>query len=142
MKNLANCKPSEFIKQTNRIKKSVEKWMKAVDIINIRRNAPKLKEVPLDADVETKAEIFAENKRLMTEQGLKNTSRILDAMLEEHPDETLELLALVCFIEPKDADNHSMREYLTAITEMMNDEAVIGFFTSLAKWGLTSTSDA
>lgn len=37
MKNLANCTPSEFLKQTNKIKKSVEKWLKATDIMEIRK---------------------------------------------------------------------------------------------------------
>ena len=44
MKNLANCKPSEFLVQTNRIRKSVENWLTVTDILNIRRNQPELKE--------------------------------------------------------------------------------------------------
>lgn len=142
MKTLANCKPSEFLKQTNRIKKATEKWLKLTDIMNIRRNAPELKEAPLDADVETKAKIFTENKKLIAEQSLKNLSLILDAMLDKYPDETLELLALICFVDPEHVDDHKMSEYLEAITEMLNDEAVLGFFTSLARWGLTNTSGA
>ena len=66
---------------------------------------------------------------------------MLDAILEKHPDETLELLALLCFVEPKDVDKHTMDEYLTAITEMITNSAVIGFFTSLQRLGLTSISE-
>ena len=61
---------------------------------------------------------------------------------DEHPDETLDLLALLCFIEPEDVDNHSVDEFLEAITEMISNQAVIGFFTSLAQLGLMDTSGA
>ena len=44
MKNLANCKPSEFLVQTNKIRKSVEKWLTVTDIMNIRRTQPELAE--------------------------------------------------------------------------------------------------
>ena len=48
----------------------------------------------------------------------------------------MDLLALLCFVDPEDVDNHTMDEYLKAITEMITNDAVIGFFTSLAKTGL------
>jgi hypothetical protein len=44
MKNLANCKPSEFLKQTNRIRKSVSKWLTDTDIANIRKRMPNIKD--------------------------------------------------------------------------------------------------
>ena len=140
MKTLANCKPTEFLKQTNRIKKATEKWLTATDIMAIRRNMPELEVPDLDASVEEKARIMAENKQKRDAQVRANVSQILDNILDKHPDETLELLALVCFVEPKDVDDHTIDEYLTAITEMINNEAVLGFFTSLARWGVTNTS--
>ena len=142
LKTLANCKPSEFLKQTNRLKKSVEKWLTETDIVNIRKKVPALEPVPIDATVETKAEIFAINKKRMEEQARKNVSEMLDAILELYPDETLEVLALCCFIEPKDIDNYTMRDLLIPINSLLNDEAVIDFFTSLASLGQTITSDA
>jgi S-DNA-T family DNA segregation ATPase FtsK/SpoIIIE len=54
----------------------------------------------------------------------------------------LDLLALACFVEPKDVDEHTMEEYMVALTEMMNNKAVNGFFTSLVRWGQTSTLTA
>jgi hypothetical protein len=41
MKNLANCTPREFLKQTSKIKGSVEKWLKVTDVMNIRKRMPK-----------------------------------------------------------------------------------------------------
>lgn len=121
MKNLANCKPSEFLKQTNRIRKSVEKWLTETDIINIRKRMPELPDI---VDAETR-------KKAMAEQARKNMSAILDAALEQHPDETLELLALACFVEPENVDDYPIADYLTAVSELIGNQAVIGFFTSL-----------
>ena len=142
MKNLATCGPREFVKQTSRIRKATEKWLKATDLMNIRKNMPELEKIPADADDATKDRIFAENKRKMREQSRKNASKMLDAILDEHPDETVDLLALMCFIEPKDADKYPMEDYLKAITEMISNEAVVGFFTSLAQLGLMDSFGA
>ena len=142
MKNLATCKPSEFLRQTNRIKKAAEKWLTDTDILNIRKNLPKLETIDKDADVEERNRIFEANQKKARKQMLENTSKILDAIMEDHPDETLELIALLCFVEPKDVDNYTVEEYLTSVTEMLTNKAVVGFFTSLAQWGLTSTRSA
>lgn len=142
MKNLATCKPSEFLRQTNRIKKAAEKWLNDTDILNIRKNLPKLQTIDKNADVEERNRIFEQNQKKARKQMLENTSKILDAIMEDHPDETLELIALLCFVEPKDVDNYTVEEYLTSVTEMLTNKAVVGFFTSLAQWGLTSTRSA
>lgn len=129
MKNLANCKPSEFLKQTNRIRKSVEHWLTVTDITNIRKTLPKLEEG-----------MTKEQKQEATMAQVKaNMSSMFDSMLETHADETLELLALVCFVEPEHVDDYPMSDYLDAVNELMNDKAVIGFFTSLARLGQTIT---
>ena len=140
MKNLANCKPSEFLKQTNLIKKSVERWLTDTDILNIRKRQAVLKHADKDAPVEEKRRIGEENNKLVMEQTKKNFSAMLDAILDEHPEETLEVLALICFVDPEDVDNHQMGEYLSAISELLDSKAVIDFFTSLAKWAVPSIS--
>ena len=140
MKNLATCKPSEFLKQTNRIKKATEKWLTDTDILNIRKNIPEFEKIDPNAPVEERNRIFAENMKKRNEQSRENLSKMLDAILDKHPDETLELLALLCFVEPSDVDNYPMSDYLAAIGEMITNESVIGFFTSLARWAQTNTS--
>lgn len=125
MKNLATCKPSEFIRQTSRVKKSVEKWLKATDIMEIRKTLP-----AFDENM-TKEERNAALKK----QGKENFSKILDVIMDEHPDETLELLALLCFVEPEDIDNHEVSEYLESVSELMSSKAVVSFFSSLMQLG-------
>lgn len=129
MKNLANCKPSEFLRQTVKIKKSVEKWLKLTDIMNIRRRKP---DIPEGATREEKA-------TALREQARENAMAMFETVFEEHPEETLEVLALMCFVEPENVDDHSVGEYLKAFTELINDESVMDFFTSLARLGLKAT---
>lgn len=140
MKTLASCKPSEFLKQTNRIKKSVEKWLTETDIMNIRKRTPNL--LKYDKDADDAKEVYKENQERIRKQARENASAIFDAVCEEHPEETLELLALLCFIEPENADDHTVSEYLEAVTELISSEAVINFFISLGRLGLTRTPTA
>ena len=129
MKTLANCNPREFLVQTNKIRKSVIKWLDDTKILEIRANKPQFTE---DATEE-------EKKTATIEQIKTNLSEMLDAMLDEHPEETAELLGLLCFIEPSDLDNHTMPELLNAFTEIINCPEIIGFFTSLMQLVQKST---
>ena len=133
MKNLANCKPSEFLRQTNRIKRSLEKWMTDIEFKKIRSQLPEMTDIPKDADDITRKRIMVENKQKMKDQAYKNLSIIIDSALGEYPDETLEVLALLCFVEPENVDDHPMSEYITALTELITDEAVINFFISFSR---------
>lgn len=132
MKNLANCKPSEFLKQTNLIRKSVERWLKATDLINIRARKPDFSGIP-ESNHDARAAVVAEQAR-------QNLNDILYQMLEEHPDETLEILALVCFVDPRHVDDHTVAEYLDALSEIISNKSVLNFFVSLARLEQTPIS--
>ena len=132
LKTLATCKPSEFLKQTNRIRKVAEKWLKNTDILNIRKTQP---EYPEGVTTE-------EKERILQAQVKENLSKMFDAILEDYSDETLELLALVCFVEPENVDDHEMSEYITAVSELINNTAVLSFFTSLVRLGQRNTLGA
>lgn len=137
-KNLANCKPSEFIKQTFRIKKNVEKWLDHTDIMSIRKNMPEMLKIESGMTEDQRQVVFEENKKRLQSQSMKNVMEILDAVMDTHADETLEILALCCFVEPKDVDNYDISFYLNSISELIRNESVIGFFTSLAQLGAMS----
>ena len=142
LKTLATCKPTEFLRQTNRIKKSVEKWLTDTDILNIRKRVAVLEMIPQGASDEERKAIFERNKKLTEEQAKKNISAMLDAILDEHPEETLEVLALCCFVEPDHIDDYTVSDYLDAFNSLINDKAVVNFFTSLASLGQMNTSNA
>lgn len=141
MKNLANCKPSEFLKQTNKIRKAVSKWLELTKILEIRKQQPEgLIQLTIDMNQEERAKALLKNRELTEAQVKANMSEMLDAMLDEYPDETLEILGLLCFVEPKDIDNHPMTDYIAAMNELIANQAVLGFFTSLMQLGTTVSS--
>lgn len=131
MKTLASCAPSEFLKQTVKLRKAASRWLRDTDIINIRKRIPVFTKVPENATQEQKEKIVVENKRLADDQALKNINAMMEAAFEHYPDETLEVLALCCFIEPEHVDDHPISFYLSAFTEIMSDKSVMDFFTSL-----------
>lgn len=140
MKNLANCSPKEFLTQTNKIRKAVAKWLKLTDILNLREEAPKFEPLPKGATAEEIDAHMKEYRKLVSESTSRSMNNILDAVMDKHPDETIELLALVCFVEPKDVNNHTVTEYLQTINELVSNDVVIDFFTSLARLVRNNTS--
>lgn len=122
-KTLATCAPTEFLYQTNRIRKSVETWLHDTGILNIRKNKPN---IPDNATEE-------EKRKAVSDQIHRNLSDMLDNILDKHPKETLNLLALLCFVEPENIDEYPVKEYLKAIASLIDDDDVISFFTSLAR---------
>lgn len=139
MKTLANCTPREFLKQTNRIRISADKWLTATKILEIRRRMP---ELPAPVETKDRADLqkaIEARKEAFAKQTRENLFAMLEAMLETNAEETLELLALCCFVEPEDVDNHTMSEYLVSIGELLNDAGVISFFDSLVRLGASST---
>ena len=132
MKNLANCTPKEFLQQTYKIKKLAEKWVKEIDLLNIRKNVPILEDTKGLSGDELK-EVQKRNRKAVNDKMLENLMNVLDKMMDEHMDDTIAMMALVCFVDPEDAENHSMSEYLGAIGELIADPGVLSFFTSLAQ---------
>ena len=124
-KTLANCKPREFFAQSNKVRKLAEKWLGDTRILEIRRKKPDFKENATDD----------ERMDAIQAQAAKNLALMLEALLDKYPDETLDLMAMVCFIDPKDVDEYPMNEYFDAVAGVINNPSVIRFFTSLAVWG-------
>lgn len=131
MKTLANCTPREFLVQTNKIRKSVASWLELTKVLEIRKRLP-------DTDKDATKE---ERREAVQNQIKKNASAMLDAILEEHPEETAELLGLLCFVDPEDLDNHSMTEFFGAVAEILNSPEILDFFTSLVRLENLNTSD-
>lgn len=130
MKTLANCNPKEFLVQTNKIRRHVERWLSLTKVLEIRKRMPAIDE---NATPD-------ERRKAVSEQIKKNANDVLSAAMEEHPDETAELLGLLCFVDPEDLENHKMTEFFGAFTEIVESPEVIGFFTSLMQLGEMNTS--
>lgn len=131
IKTLATCDELEFLRQTNKIRKAVQHWLTVTEIQKLRSRLPELEIAPEDATKEQREAIAAKNDELTKKQALENLDAMLDAMLEDHPEETAEIMKLCCFVDPADKTSHHISFYMQAFTEMLQDEAVIGFFISL-----------
>lgn len=140
-KTLANCKPREFMRQTYRVKKFAEVWLTETDIMNIRKNAPELPAIDPQAPKEEQEAQRKANKEAEEKAGLANFSKMFDAIFGEHPDETLELLALCCFVEKERIDDYMIADYLNALTAMLASDTVKSFFTSFMSLARTITGD-
>ena len=125
MKNLANCTPVEFLRQTNKIRHSVQAWLKDTKILEVRKNniTPITEEMP-DGE---KEKAMARNRK----QAIQNLSDMLDVALDTHAEETIEMLALMCFVEPGHINDYKVTAYIKEFGEMVSDKDIIDFFISL-----------
>jgi len=133
-KNLANCDPVEFMQQAYRIKEAAEKWIKSTDILNIRsKKVEGLEIISPDTPEEEAEKIKEKNKALVSAQARKNFSEMFNSVFRDHPKETIELLGLICFVEPEHVREHKMSWYLANIGDILTDSDTLDFFSSLAQ---------
>lgn len=141
IKTLANCSGLEFLKQTNKIRKEVQIFLEDTKILDLRKRKPVVKVIPKNATPEEKEAIEAENNKAMRKQAMQNISDMLDMCLEKNPEKTMDLLGLLCFMNHDEVMQMTGSELLLVWGELLHDEGVISFFTSLTKWEVMLTSD-
>jgi hypothetical protein len=130
MKTLANCNLKEFLQQTNKIRHKAADFYDIIGIADIRKTLPTMtgKETPAEA----------EKKRI--EQGKKNLSAIIDKCLDANIDATIEIIGLMCFKTPEEAENMDATEFIDVVFEIIGSERVMNFFTKMVKSGLIDTA--
>ena len=130
MKTLANCTLKEFLQQTNKIRHKAADFYNVIGIADIRKTMPTLtgKETPEEA----------EKKRI--EQGKKNISAIIDKCIDENIDATIEIIGLMCFKTPEEAEKMDATEFIDVVFEIIGSERVMNFFTKMVKSGLIDTA--
>lgn len=132
MKNLANCTPTEFMRQSMKLRAPFAAWLKKTGIPEIRKRRPE----GFDEMTDT------EKAEALRAQSAENMTDIIAAALEKDYEGTVEVMALCCFVDPKDIDAHPMAEYLEAIMQMFSSEAVRGFFMYYLRPGQGTSSKA
>lgn len=137
-KNMATCTGVEFLRQGNRIRHEVEGWLKDTKVLELRKRRPAGME---HVNIKDRSKLTIEQVAALREQNRKNISDMLDACLETHAEETLRVLALMCFLEPEEAEKVPVTELLFNFAQMLGDEGVMNFFTSLTKWEAITTSN-
>jgi hypothetical protein len=130
MKTLANCTLKEFLQQTNKIRHKAAEFYNVIGIADIRKTMPTLtgKETPEEA----------EKKRI--EQGKKNISAIIDKCIDANIDATIEIIGLMCFKTPEEAENIDAMEFIDVVFDVIGSERVMNFFTKMVKSGLIDTA--
>ena len=116
--------------QTNKIRHKAADFYNIIGIADIRKTMPTLtgKETPEEA----------EKKRI--EQGKKNISAIIDKCIDANIDATIEIIGLMCFKTPEEAENMDATEFIDVVFEIIGSERVMNFFTKMVKSGLIDTA--
>lgn len=140
VKTLVNCTPTEFLKQTVLLKKKIKKWVDDIGLDELKKIDPEYEKLKGNESAEEKISIIQRNNDLRKQLQTEKMWEIFDNAFEKYPNETLEILALVCFVEPNEIDDYPISEYLGAVNSMINDEAVITFFISLVQLEQVFTS--
>ena len=128
MKTITELNGTDFLRQCNKIRYAVQDILKETNILKIRETKPTL----------TGKETPEEVESLYREQANKNLSKMLDAMLEEKPEETIKLFRLLVITEDGEAEPTGFDMVIIGMN-ILTDKRVMDFLSSLIRLGQTST---
>ena len=123
MKTLANCSPTEFLRQTNKIRHECSGFLKKSGVLEIRKRQPEL------TGKETEEELKEKNMA----QVKKNLDAMLDVLLDTNAEGAAEMLRLMCIFEPGEEETLTGMELLRVGMDVLSDKAVIDFLLFLMK---------
>ena len=126
MKTLATCTLPEFLRQTNKIRHAVADFYDTCDFGGIMKRKPELTGQETDEELAEK----------IRKQSKQNLSDLLDVCLDTNAEKTVEIVGLMCFKNAQEAAEMSSTEFLGAALELLSNEDVVSFFTSVANSGL------
>ena len=134
-KNLLNCKPSEALAQMWKVAEIASPWLAATKIFEIKKPIPpeKFKVVPENGTEEEKRIANAYNNNVARAEVKKRLFEMLQVMLKDNAQQTLELIAVANFVEPEDIDEYDFADFLEPISEMISDQRLVNFFISAAR---------
>lgn len=127
--------PRQFARQASLIAKSLDRWLELTGIPDIRKTVAMPSEITEGMTAEEKRKAVEDYAKRRKDQAGKNLRAMMEAALVEHPDETMELMALICCVEPEDVDDHPMKEYLSCMMKAFSDQMAMDFFTLLGQLG-------
>ena len=128
MKTIANLSGVEFLRAINRTRHAVEKLMKVTDVLGIWKKMPTF----------TGEETEEEKHEMARAQIKKNLNDILDALLENHPEETFECIMALCVRDEGEPEPDGI-ELVMAAFNLISDQRVMDFLLQLGKSGLFAT---
>lgn len=120
-KTLANCRAAEFLRQANKIRKVAKEYYDALNISGIRDRLASKYAAQDEAGKETTAHEFV--------------SEILDAVLDENAEKTVEIIGMVAFLEPDEAQELEPAEMFDILFNCLTSERTMDFFIKMASLG-------
>ena len=134
MKTLANCTPTEFMTQTVKIEEAVSEWLDVTKFLEIRGTEPAgIIRITKKMSEEEKETAEKNNKEKYSAQIKENLKKMFKAIFKENPEKTLNVLAMICFVEPENINDYTMSDYFGALNDVIDDENVRSFFSSLVR---------
>lgn len=129
MKTIAQLNGVDFLRRCNKVRHRVADILAETGVLEYRKRQPEF----------TGNESLAERNQLIRQQSKKNIDAMLDCLLEEHADKTVELLNLLTIREEGDPEELAGFDMLTAGLELFSNQKVMDFFISVASSGLKLT---
>ena len=126
-KTLANCKAVEFLRQANKIRKSAKEYYDALNIDGIRKRLAKKYAEQDEAGKNATSHEFV--------------SEILDGILDANAEKTVEIVGMIAFLEPVEAQELEPVEIFDILLDCLASERVMDFFIKLACLGGSDTEN-
>ena len=126
MKTLMDCTNTEFLVQANKIKGDVEKFLRATNITEIRRQR-----IVLSGN-ETEEEKKAAEKQHIE----KVWDDIFKATVIENTEMTMDIISKMCFTTVEDLEKLSPTEITNLAILLLGNQRINDFFSALSVWGL------
>ena len=121
MKTIADLTGGAFLRKCNQIRHEAADLITKSEVLKIRENKPEF----------TGKETPEERHQMVLEQGRKNTSDMLDRLLDTYADETYHLLEQMCIPEEGDGPVTGLDMAMAGL-EIVTTPKVLDFLSSLA----------
>lgn len=131
MKTIAQLNGVEFLRKCNQVRHGVEKIITETGVLEYRKRQPEF----------TGDETTKERNEKIRQKSKENIDAMLDCLLEEHPEKTVELLNLLVVKEEGDAEEIAGFDMITVLLELIGNQKVMGFFISVVSTGLKLTAN-
>ena len=116
MKNLANCKLSEFLPAAYRVREAFHKYYHLIDVDGLRKRFIE------------KSQKEGINTEILSTEFI---GEIVKAMMLTYPKETVKIISLIGFMEQDEAEELSPTDAIAMIIECICSSRVMDFFISL-----------
>lgn len=130
MKTIASLSGVDFLRRCNQIRHKAADLINRTGILEIRKHMP-----TIDDNANSD-----ERKEAYRKQSLKNISDMLDALLDTHPEETYELLKLLCVFDDGEGEPNGI-DILSVAFEIISSKKVLDFLSLMGRLGQPTISE-